>query len=133
MVLGVGGVPLLAFLDGVLGLLVHGKIQETQLKLTGEIGDGANILEHFPQTLFQEPLIGVLLDLEHIGHFQDLFVLCVALTHGLAKQLVLDHCHMDHHSLSFGDKPEYCVVDYDTLGGVGGFFLVPLDNSALLC
>ena len=108
---GIGGVPLLALLNGVLGGVVHGVVQEAQLQLTGEVGNGAYVPEHFPQALVQEPLVGVLLDAEHIGHFQDLFVLCVALTLGLAEHFVLDHCHMDHHSLSFGIAPESCVVD----------------------
>ena len=98
--LGVGSVPLLAFLDGILGLVFHGIIQEAQLQFTGEIGNGAHVLEDFLQALFQEPLIGILLDLQHVGDLQDLLVLRVGFTHGLAEHNVLDHCHMDHHSLS---------------------------------
>ncbi len=100
--LGVGSVPLLALLDGVLGLILHGVVQEAQLQLAGEVGNGAYVLEDFPQAGFQEPPVGVLLDLQHVGDLQDLFILRVGFTHGLAVHNVLDHCHMDHHSLSFG-------------------------------
>ena len=75
------------------GLIFHRVIQEAQLKLTGEIGNDTNILEDLSQACIQKPLIRVLLDSQHVRHFQDLLVLCVALTHGLAKQLVLDHFH----------------------------------------
>ena len=100
--LGVGSVPLLALLDGVLGLILHGVVQEAQLQLAGEVGNGTYVLEDFPQAGFQEPLVGVLLDLQHVGDLQDLLILRVGFTHGLAVHNVLDHCHMDHHSLSFG-------------------------------
>jgi hypothetical protein len=46
---GVGGVPGLAFLDGVLGLLVHGVVHEAQLEVAGIVGDGVHILEHLAQ------------------------------------------------------------------------------------
>ena len=96
----VGGIPFLAFLDGILGLVFHGVVQEAQLQFTGEIRNGAHVLENLPQTFLQEPLVGVLLDLQHVGDFQDFFILRVGFTHGLAEHNVLDHCHMDHHSLS---------------------------------
>ena len=99
--LGVGSVPLLALLNGVLGLILHGVVQEGQLQLAGEVGNGAYVLEDLPQAGIQEPLIGVLLDFQHVGDLQDLFILRVRFTHGLAEHYVLDHCHMDHHSLSF--------------------------------
>ena len=90
----IGSVPLLALLNGVLGLVFHGVIQEAQLQLAREVGDYANILEDLAQAFIQEPLIGVLLDLQHVGHFQDLVVLRVGFTRGLAEQFVPDHCHI---------------------------------------
>ncbi len=94
----VGGIPLLALLNGVLGLILHGVIQERQLQLAGEVGNGAHILEYLPQSRIQEPLVGILLDLQHIGDLQDLLILRVGFTHGLAVHHVFDHCHMDHHA-----------------------------------
>ena len=114
--LGVGSVPLFALLDGVLGLVFHGVVQEAQLQLAGEVGNGTYVLEDFPQAGFQKPLVGVLLDLQHVGDLQDLFILRVGFTHGLAVHNVLDHCHMDHHSLSFG----LCCL-FNTLGAVVNF------------
>ena len=73
-----------------------------QVKLFQSLPNGAYVLEYLTQAGFQKPLIGVFLDLQHVGDLKDLFILCVRLTHGLAEHYVLDHCHMDHHSLSFG-------------------------------
>ena len=84
--------------------------------LAGEVGNGTYVLEDFPQAGFQKPLVGVLLDLQHVGDLQDLFILRVGFTHGLAVHNVLDHCHMDHHSLSFG----LCCL-FNTLGAVVNF------------
>ena len=95
-----------------LGGLVHGEIQEAQLQFTGEVGDGAHILEYFLQSLIQEPLVRILLDLEHVGDLQDLLILRVGFTRGLAELYVLDHCHMDHHSLSFGFRRVLCCLHF---------------------
>ena len=126
--LGVGGVPLLALLDGVLGPVLHGVIQEGKLQLAGEVRNGAHIPEHLPQSLVQEPLVGVLLDLEHVGDFQNFLVLRVGLTHGLAEHLVPDHCHMDHHSLS-------CRLGgvLIRLGGLSDCLIFPLDTGETVC
>ena len=118
---GVGGVPLHAFLHSILGLVPHGKVQEGQLQLSAEVRDRAHIPEDLLQALVQEPLVGVLLDLQKIWHFQDFLIFGIALTHGLAKQLILDHCHLRHHSLSFGIMPESCVWLVDTHGFVDPF------------
>ena len=92
---GIGSIPLLALFDGILGLIFHGVIQEAQLKLAGEIGNNTNILKDLAEAFIQKPLIGILLDFQHVGHFQDLIVLCVALTQGLAIILVFDKFHID--------------------------------------
>jgi len=44
--------------------------------------------------------------------------------------LVFDHCHMDHHSLSFGFRLNVCCL-FDTLGGVVIFLIFPLDNRRI--
>ena len=99
---GVSGVPLHALLHGVLGGVLHGKIQERQLQLSAEVRDCAHVPEDLLQALVQEPLIGVLLDLQKIWHFQDFLIFGIAFPHGLTKQLILDHRHLRHHSLSLG-------------------------------
>ena len=88
---GVGGVPGLALLHVVLGLLVHGVVDEGQLQVAGVVRNGVHILEHLTQPGVQEPLIGFLLDLQQVGHIQDLLVAGKAFAQGLAVVHVLDH------------------------------------------
>ena len=88
---GVGGVPGLALLHVVLGLLVHGVVHKGQLQIAGIVGDGADVLEHLPQAGVQEPLVGGLLHLQQVRHLQDLLVAGKALSRGLAVHYVLDH------------------------------------------
>ena len=91
---GIGGVALLAFLHGILGLVVHGVVQEAQLQVAGVVGDGVCVAEDLVQALLQEPIIGILLDLQQIGHLQNFLILGVALAEGLAEVLVLYQCHV---------------------------------------
>ena len=67
---GIGGIPLFAFFHRILGLFFHGIIQEGQLQVAGVVGDGAHIPEHLPQAGIQEPLIGLLLHLDEVGHLE---------------------------------------------------------------
>ena len=99
---GIGGVSVDALFNGILGLVPHGEIQEGQLQLSAEVRNCANVPEDLLQALVQEPLIGILLNLQKVWHFQDFVIFGVALTEGLAKHLILDHCHIRHHSLSYG-------------------------------
>ncbi len=92
--LGVGGVALFALFDGVLGLVVHAVVEEAQLEITGVVGNGVDVLEYLMQSLVEEPLIGVLLDLQKVGHLKDLFVLGIALAQGFAEQFVFHQCHL---------------------------------------
>ena len=59
------------------------KIHEFQTKRAAVVGYGRDIVEGFPQPLVKEPLIGVFLDFDQIGHLQNLFLPCVAHTHDL--------------------------------------------------
>ena len=88
---GVRGVPCLALFHVVLGRLVHGVVDERELQVPRVVGDGRHILKDLPQALVQEPLVGVLLDLQQVGHLQDLFVAGIALAQGLAVVDVFDH------------------------------------------
>ena len=76
--------------------------------------------------------IYILLDPKHIGHLQDLFVLCVGLTHGLTKQLVLDHCHMDHHSLSFSFRLNVVLLTMIRLEPLSFLINFLLDSGPVL-
>ena len=88
---GIGGVPRLALLHVVLGLLVHAVINEAQLQIAGIVRDGSHVGKDLPQAGIQEPLIGLLLDLQQVGHCHDLFVAGKILAQGLAVVLVLGH------------------------------------------
>ena len=91
--LGIGGVALLALLHGVLRALVHGEVLEGQLQVAGVVGDGADVAEDLLEPFVQEPVVGILLDLEQIGHFEDFFILREAVAQGLAKENFLRLCH----------------------------------------
>ena len=58
-------------------------------------GDRRDVLEDLAQTFPQKPLIGILLDLEHIGDRQHIIMLGKALAQSLAEHHVLGYCHMD--------------------------------------
>ena len=88
---GIRGVARLALLHVVLGLLVHGVVDEAQLQVAGIIRDHVHIGKHFPQAGLQEPLIGILLDLQQIGHCHHFFVPGKVLAYCLAVVLVLGH------------------------------------------
>ena len=87
---GVGAVPGLALLHVILGLLVHGVVDEGQLQVAGVVSDGGYVPKDLPQSHVQEPLVGLLLDLQQIGHLQDLLIAGKALSQGLSVIYVLD-------------------------------------------
>ena len=59
--------PGLTLLHVVLGGLVHGVVDKGQLQITGVVGDPGDILKDLPQSLIQEPLVGLLLNLQQFG------------------------------------------------------------------
>ena len=94
--LGIGGVALLALLHGVLGRLVHAVVEEAQLQVSGVVGDGVDVLEDLVESLSQETLIGILLNLQEVGDLENsvVIMLGIALAKGLAVHDVLNHCHV---------------------------------------
>ena len=92
---GIRGVARLALLHVVLGLFVHAVINEAQFQITGIVHDGGHIGKHLTQTGIQEPLIGLLLDLQQVGHCHDFLVAGKVLSQGLAVVLVFRHLY-DH-------------------------------------
>ncbi len=89
--LGVGGVAGLALFLVVLGLVVHGVVDEAQLQVAGIVRDGIHIPEHFPETCLQKPFVGALLDLQQIGHLLDLRGAGKALSQSLAVENIFWH------------------------------------------
>ena len=88
---GIRGVPRFALLHIVLGLLIHAVINEAQLQIAGIVRDGSHVGEHLTQAGLQEPLVGLLLDLQQVGHRHDFFVSGKILAQGLAVVFVLGH------------------------------------------
>ena len=97
-------VALLALLHGVLGRLVHGVIEEAQLKVAGVVGNGIDVAENLAQTLTKEPFVGILLDLEHVRDLQNLVLLGKALAERLAHHDIL----CDRHGTS--SQPFCCCL-----------------------
>ena len=68
----IGGIPLLALRNAVLCLIaVELEIHKIQTEVSGKILNGENIAEHFPQSLTQEPVVRILLDLYEVRHLQN--------------------------------------------------------------
>ena len=83
--LGIRRVALFALFDGVLCLVLHGVVQEGELQIAGVVGDRRYILEYLLQAFFQEPVVGVALDLQQIGHVDNLLVLCITAPQSLTE------------------------------------------------
>ena len=64
----IGGVPLLTFFNGVLGVLVQPVIDEFQHQIPGVVLDRGNVMEDLVQAFPKEPVVRVFLDLDEIGH-----------------------------------------------------------------
>ena len=66
---GVGHVALAALLQRVLRRLVQRIIHKLKLQVAVEIVDRRHVVQNLAQILLEEALIGILLDLDQIGHF----------------------------------------------------------------
>ena len=124
-------VAFLAFFDGVLRLLVKRIVKEGQFQIARVIGDRRDVVEYLAQPLVQEPVVGILLNLQEVRHLKNFLILGIAFALCLPVLHVLD-LHMGHHSLSVLIG---CVIcsNSDTHGGVDCLFLLPLACRRLLC
>ena len=89
---GIGGVPGLALLHRVLGLFIHGEVDEGELQISSVVTNGGHIPEHFLETSVQKPLVGLLLDFQKIRHVQHFFMAGKALAQGFSVVYILYHC-----------------------------------------
>ena len=87
------GVARLALLNAVLGFLIHRVIEEGKLQITGVVRDGRGVGKNLTQALVEEPLVGLFLHLDQIGHLQNLFDARKALSCGFAVLYVF-HLHV---------------------------------------
>ena len=88
---GIRGVARLALLLGILGLLVHGVVHEAQLQVARVVRDRVHVAEHLAQARVEEPLVGLLLDLQEVRHVLDLGAPCEALPQRLTVVNILWH------------------------------------------
>ena len=89
---GIVDIPHLAFLNVVFGLIQHPVIQKFQRQRFRIIGNGRNVVEHLPQTIFQKTRIGIFLDLNEIGNFNGFLDL------GKAHSLCFPGVYFMHHA-----------------------------------
>ena len=108
---GVGHVLGLALLNGVLGGIVHGEADEGQLQVARVVGDGVHIVEHLLEARLQEPFIGLFLDLQEVGHLQDILAAGEALALGLAIPDVFDRSSHMLFTLHFVDDSGRRMTD----------------------
>ena len=88
---GVVDVPGLALLHIIFWRFVHAEVNKAQLQGTRIVADDAHIGEHLPQSGVQEPLVGVLLNLQQVGHGHNLLMPGKVFPQGFAIILVLGH------------------------------------------
>ena len=71
----IGRIALFALFDRIFDIVfTQCKIHKFQTQVTCEIRDRGDISKHFFQSLIQEPLIRVFLNLNQIRHFQNFFL-----------------------------------------------------------
>ena len=91
----IGGIAGLAFLFGILRLVIHGIINETQFQVAGVVRHRVHILENLLQAGIQKPLIRALLNLQKVRHVHDLR--CAGKT--LAKRFPVENISWHWHTL----------------------------------
>ena len=79
---GIRCITLFTLFDRVL-LFIDAQLElaKLQAQMAGEIGDWRDIFKYLLQTFVEEPLIGILLNLNQVGHFQNFFLSGVAHSH----------------------------------------------------
>ena len=97
----IGSIPLLALYHAVIGLFIQLVVNEIQHQIPGKVRNARNIPEHLFQALVQEPLVGILLHLDEVRHFPDLFDAGKAHAGGSAQLHRFDIHHWLNHSIPF--------------------------------
>ena len=128
---GIGHVLGLALLNGVLGGVVHGEADEGQLQVARVVGDGVHIVEHLLEARLQEPLVGLLLDFQEVGHLQDILAAGEALALGLAVPDVFDRSSHMLFTLHFVEDSGRRITD--TPGAVVTTLKFPLVFFVHIC
>jgi len=95
---GVGHVPFLALLNRVFRSFVQPVIDKLQHQVARVIGDGRNVAKHLFEALVQKPVVGILLDLDQVGHVEDFIDLRKAHARRFAQLYRFDIHHSPDHS-----------------------------------
>ena len=67
----IGHVAFLAFCNGIFRGVIDAVIGKVQYQIAVVVCNGRNVAKNFPQSLFTEPLVRVLLYLDQVRHFQN--------------------------------------------------------------
>ena len=87
----VGNRSVLALLNGISGLGIEGEIGKLDSEISGCVDDRRYVTQDLVKALPEEPLIGVSLHLDKVGHFRSCFDLRKAHSHIGAKRLWFKH------------------------------------------
>ena len=96
---GIVYVAFLAFLNGILGCFAERIANEFDNEVACVVNYRRNFRKNVGNTLFEKPFIRFLLDLEKIGHFEDLVNLCKRLSRYASAKLSC-FCSQYNHSIS---------------------------------
>ncbi len=97
---GIGHIPLLALLNGIFRGIIQTITDKIQYQIAVIIGDGRRLVKDLPQALLQEPLVGIFLHLNEVGHFQHFVDLGEAHAHIVAQLYRFDIRHKARSLLS---------------------------------
>ena len=79
-------ISLFTLFDRILCILfVKCKVDKFQTELSAIVCDWRNVVEYFLQSFVKKPLVGIFLDFNQIGHFQDFFLSLVAHAHAFSS------------------------------------------------
>ena len=90
----IGHHALLAFAHAVFGFFLHPVVDEGEHKVAGVVGDIGHIAQHLFETHIQEPLIGILLHLDQVGHLHHFADFTEAFSGDACAELRF--CYMNH-------------------------------------
>ena len=90
---GKRGVAFLTLGDRVIGFFVELVVHKVQHEIPVEIRDAGHIVEHLAQALLEEPIVGILLDLDQVRHVENLVDVCEAHARVFAKLYRLNIHH----------------------------------------
>ena len=96
----VGGVALLALVDGVLRLVVQRIIRELKDQTFTVVGYGGNVRQHLAEPFLQKAPVRILLHLNQIGYCQRLF------NAGKTHSRALTHLHRMNHTFNHPCLPK---------------------------